>query len=448
MVPKSPNKHLLRKSLIPIEIAFLSDYYFSLQDYLSYTSKLSLLLKYALFRLSPKPVKSEYEVSFLLYSKACERLLTPIILNLLQRLKSNELKLNVHLIVLSGVHQLRLNPQTLDQLASLGCHIETDYFSLVRACAQPKNKLVMMCLDHRYLYDYHKCGVDTADTLKKFSVKTISIQHGGTREDSVRGLASTASDTILVWGKRVFRDLLQKYGVDSNRLRLVGNPLHDRLASLNRGPILKKLIELYPEIQEHLPDKKVILVATCLHTEYQGQGQEDEQGLYREYIRHVYQSVDFSQAILLVKMHPLDKKDPNLYLQAAERYLKSPIIIVEPEVTELDVYSLLLISDLLITRASTVAEEALMMGKKAIAFDLFTSGPSEWYRHLEAYGSYTTTYASPKEALKDSIFTALFYSSSENKISHPEIVQDLTYCLDGNSTSRAVDEILVQLFES
>ena len=42
--------------------------------------------------------------------------------------------------------------------------------------------------------------------------------------------------------------------------------------------------------------------------------------------------------------------------------------------TDLDVYSLLYIADLLITRASTVAEEAVLMGKKVIAFDLIELG--------------------------------------------------------------------------
>ncbi len=442
MAKKSPQKHRLRKSLEPLEFAILSNYYFSLQKYLKFSDKFKLIRKYLLFRVSPNPLDVQPEVSFLLYSKACERLLIPLLVNLLQRPEVRENKCKINLIVLNGVHQLRLNPSTIEQLNSLECPVQTDYFSLIRACQQPKNKLVVLCLDHRLSYKFHKCGVDTVDKLKEFSVKTISIQHAGTHEDCVKELASSASDTIMVWGKRVWRELIHKYGVDSKRVRLVGNPLHDRLTLLNRKKILNKLVEIYPQFKHPPPQKKIVLLATDLHAQYREY--ENEQELYQEYIRNVYQSLDFSKVLLLIKMHPLDKKKPNLYRQAAQDYPENSIIIIEPEVTELDVYRLLFISDLLLTRCSTVAEEALMIGKKVVAFDLFPSGPSKGYKHLEEYGSYTTAYASPQKALKESIATVLLSSSHENK--NQNIEEKITYCLDGNSTNRAVNEILKQLF--
>ena len=351
MAKKLPQKHLLRKSIEPLEFAILSNYYFSLQKYLKFSDKFKLIRKYLLFRFSSKPLNIQPEVSFFLYSKACERLLIPLLINLLQRPEVRDNKCKINLIVLGGIHQLRLNPSTIEQLKALGCSVQSDYFSLIRACEQPKNKLVVICLDHRLIYKFHHCGVDTVDKLKEFSVKTISIQHGGTREDSVKELASSASDTIMVWGKRVWRELTQKYGVDSQRVRLVGNPLHDRLTLINLEETRKKLVEIYPQVKAHLSGKKIVLLATCLHTEYRDY--ENEQELYQQYIRHVYQSLDFSQVLLLVKMHPNDKKEPNLYLQAAQKYSDDSIIIIEPEVMELDFYCLLLISDLLLTRSST-----------------------------------------------------------------------------------------------
>ena len=440
---KKSFKRWLRQSLDPSEMAILSNYYFSLQKYLKYSDKFNLIGKYLLFRASSQPSNIQPEISFLLYSKACERLLIPLLVNLLQRPEVREKKCKINLIVLGGVHQLKLNSSIIERLKELGCPIQTDYFSLIRACQQPKNKLVVVCLDHRLAYQFHKCGVDTVDKLKEFGVKTVSIQHGGTREDSVKELASSASDTIMVWGRRVWRELTDKYGVDSSRVKLVGNPLHDRLTLLNQKKILNKLVEIYPQVKEHLPQKKIVLLATCLHTEYRDY--DNEQELYQEYVRHIYQSLDFSQVFLLVKMHPLDKREPNLYRQAAQEYSNESIIIIEPEVTELDIYRLLFISDLLLTRCSTVGEEALMMGKKVVAFDLFASGPSKGYKHLEEYGTYTTAYASPKEALKEGIATALFSVSNGNKKHNLE--EEITYCLDGNSTNRAVDEVLKQLFK-
>ena len=118
------------------------------------------------------------------------------------------------------------------------------------------------------------------------------------------------------------------------------------------------------------------------------------------------------------------------------------VYIVDSRVADLDVYSLLHIGDLLITRASTVAEEALVMGKKVIAFDLITSGPSQYYKHLEAYGYYRTVYEYPKNALREAISEALFADYSYN---HDHAISDFSYLLDGKSTDRAVDAIIDQV---
>jgi CDP-glycerol glycerophosphotransferase (TagB/SpsB family) len=450
MVVSLTFKRQLRKSLEPLEKVILSDHYFSLQDYLTYVDKLELIKKDLIFRLFSKPQEDHLEVIFLLYSKACERMLTPLALSLLQRPEVSEKKLKITLIILKGIHQLQLNQLIIEQLSAAGCNVETDYFSLIRACTQPNNKLVAMCLDHRLFYQFHKCGVDTADKLTGSGVKTISIQHGGTRRDSMEGLATTASNTIMVWGKRVQRELISKYGVDQSRVRLIGNPLHDRLVTLDQEAILSKLMNLYSQVRTQLPQKKIVLLATCLHSEYKGY--ENEQQLYRNYIRHVYESIDFSQVILLIKMHPLDSKEPNLYREEiSESHDSASIIIMEPDFAEFNIYELLLISDLLLTRCSTVAEEALVLGKQVIAFDLFESGLSQGYKHLEEYGSYTTVYATPHESLGELLSNVLFSSSGKQTSDHQalsniNVEEELTYALDGNSTHRAVDEILEQLF--
>ncbi|MBP0001884.1 MAG: UDP-N-acetylglucosamine 2-epimerase [Cyanobacteria bacterium SID2] len=438
-------KTKLRKAIQPLEASLLSQYYFSVQDYLKYEDKLKLLGKYILNQLPGTSVSTQPEITFFLYSKACERMLIPLLVNLLQRpeVKNNELKVN--LIVLNGVHQLKLTPSNSQKLEALNCPIQTDYIKLIEACKHPENKLVVVCLDHRMMYEFHQCGVDTVDRLKTFGVKTLSIQHGGTRRDSVAGLATTVSDKFMVWGKRVERELIHQYSVDSSRVRLVGNPLHDRLAHLDSKQVRERLVARYPQVSEKLESRKIVSVATCLHTEYKGY--ENEQELYRKWIQLLYQGLDFDRVLLLVKMHPNDSKNPNLYRQAAEEISNSDsIIVIEPEITELDVYGILSISDLLLTRCSTVAEEALMMGKKVVAFDLFEDGPSKGYKHLEEYGSYRTAYASPDNALNNAISAALF--SEEAVESSLNVAEDITYRLDGNSTNRAVDEILTEVLAS
>ncbi|OAB62064.1 hypothetical protein AY599_22120 [Leptolyngbya valderiana BDU 20041] len=429
----------LRQAFKPIEETLLGDYYFSLQDYLSFADKGRLLQKAFQSRVSSAS-EAKPEIIVLLYSKAGERLLVPLLANLCRRSPVETGAIAVTVVFLPNVHQLTLTPATQATFEALGITPETDYFPLIRACKHPDNKLVVMCLDHRYLYDFHRCGVDTADRLAKFGVKTLSIQHGGTRSDCVRGLATAASDVVLVWGKRVQRELRDKYDVEDSRVRLVGNPLHDRIANLVAENVRATLFRLYPDTQTQLAGKSLVLIATCLHSEYREYDNEPQ--LYQDYIRELYRNLPFDRAFAIVKMHPLDSQQPNLYREAAEALgVEASVLVIEPEVSELDVYRLLTICDVLVTRCSTVAEEALMMGKKAIAFDLFEEGPSKGYKHLEEYGSYTTAYP---ETLRSTLETALTTPQPTVEFQQ-QVVEDLTYALDGRSSDRAVDEILKQL---
>lgn len=438
-------KDTIRKATDPLEAAVLGSDYFLLQQSLNYPDKFNVIWQDIQLRMRSRSNTVQPEITFLLYSKACERLLVPIVLNLLKRPEVKEKEIQINLIVLFGIHRLKLSPSNLQQLQALGCSVQTDYFSLIRACHQPKQKLVVLCLDHRRPYVHHFWGVETVDTLKRFGVKTLSIQHGGTRADSVEDLASAASDIVLVWGKRVYREIVEKYGGDPQRFRIVGNPLHDRLAQINPDEALKKLTDRYPTLQSQLPQKRIILLATTLQAEYAAWS--DEQALYRQYMQQIYSNLDFSKYILLVKMHPLDSLSPNIYRdEIPDSQSEASVVVIEPSVTELDVYSLLSISELLITRASTVAEEALIMGRRVVTFDLMPEGPSKNYKHLEEYGDYMTVYPSSTLNLKDAIDHALSQTTNGyNQIKQHEIIQELTWRLDGQSTRRATDEILKQV---
>lgn len=64
-----------RQDIVPLEKAVLGQYYFPLQDYLGFDEKLAMLLKALPLRLSR--LSTQPEITFFLYSKACERLLIP-----------------------------------------------------------------------------------------------------------------------------------------------------------------------------------------------------------------------------------------------------------------------------------------------------------------------------------------------------------------------------------
>jgi hypothetical protein len=445
---------VLEKVLSWAEALLIPDYPFSAEkSELKFGERLAILWGFLLRRFAGPGAGRSYEISVLLYSQAGKRMLIPILLRILNRSDLAERRIRVNL-----VHTPRYAPLSqdiLEQMKSLGCNVATNKFSLIEACIRPRGKVVLMCLDHRRFYEFHKTGVDAADTLRRFSVKTVSIQHGGSGEGAVSGLATSASDIVLVWGQRVFRELVQKHQVDQCRLRLVGNPLHDRILSLDREKIISRIEGRYPGFQKEASNKKIVVLATCLHTEYMDY--ENEEEMYVQFLRHIYESLDFSRVFLFVKMHPEDSSDPNLYAQLVPPHSAQSVRIVDRDlnpilqgigdsaVTDLDVYSLLYIADLLITRASTVAEEAVLTGKKVIAFDLIESGPSRYYKHLEAYGYYRRVYASPESALREAISAAL---STECNYRSDIAIADMTYLLDGKSTDRAAGEIIDQLLTS
>lgn len=437
-------KEAANNLLMRAEIALLSDRYFPLHNRLGKLRRLSLLLRYCLFRVRPSLASPEHEVIFVIYSRACERMLLPLIVNLLQRVGSENLRVSARVIVIEEIYQVRLKPTDVGNLLSLGCIVEPDHLSLIKASHCPTGKLVVLCLDQRKVYRYHNCGVDIADRLRRFSVKTISMQHGGTGDNCMEELASSASDTIMVWGERTYDELTRRHLVDPGRVRIVGNPLHDRLGHVDRSKVFNALDNRFHQLRDRIGSKSIALLATRLHSDYRGF--DNEQQMYDDYMRHLYSSLDAAKIFLIIKMHPHDTVSPNLYLESVlNDEVRNSLLIVEPDDRDFDVYSLLSVCDFVITRASTVGEEALLLGKKVIAFDLLRDGPSKHYKHLANYGDYSIVYATPERDLRDVLTLTTRAKPSASRHPTEAVVNDLTYRLDGQSAHRAVNEILKQL---
>ncbi len=437
-------KQTLKKILSALERMILGNYYFSLTDHVPARKRIRLLFYPLSFRFTQffsdnQPAR--HEITALVHTVADERMLIPLLHGLLKASPAKAKDIRINLILFKSLPQ-----HVAEELRAEGCHIEKDHGCLLRACLRPEGKIVLLCLDQRYFYRHHKYGVDTADVLKKFRVKTVSIQHGGSREDSVKGLASSASDILLVFGKRIREDLTNKYRVPPDSVRLTGNPLHDRLGRLNKDITLERLAEIHPGYREKSQGKKVIFFAGCLHDYYDIY--PDCENMYNQYVRDIYDSFDASKALLLVQPHPDDRGRKKLYKQLIPQSRREAILLVDsqPVGSSLDAYSLIHCSDLLITLASTLAEEALLLDKTVIAFDLLEEGRTKKYRHLEGYHNYRTVYATEKNALKQTVHTVLGSITGERgKNNTAQIIEDFAYKLDGRSLERAVGEILQEL---
>lgn len=142
-------------------------------------------------------------------------------------------------------------------------------------------------------------------------------------------------------------------------------------------------------------------------------------------------------------MHPYDSLTDNLYerVMLELKITTDDIKIVYADNLEYSVYDIISVSDLVLSRASTIIEEALMLKKNVIAYDLFEDGSSMYYDFLLKYRSYNKIISNAEQlasVIKKNIKKPLY---NENDID--ELIKNSTYKLDGKSTSRIIDAIRV-----
>jgi len=384
---------------------------------------------------------NNYEIHCFIYSSACERMIIPVIKEIANYIQQNNVS-DLNIFVTTKWHN---NPSLNMNLEKLGCKVRLNFYHIYRLCVEPNKskKILILCCDHQRTYKAHKRGVDVAKILRKFGVKTVSIQHGGSDPDTLEDHASFASDFLLVWGRYSFHQLVDKYNVESSKLRVVGNPNLDQCCSTTDKEVLNLFKTIYPEHYIRSIGKLIVILAISIQkTPYSYMHQVE----HEKYIRCLYDSIDFSQVYLIIKMHPADGNELNLYKKLLNSKNKNSILIIEPSEQTITTYSLLKISNLVITLASTVAEEALLLRVPVLAFDLYPTGPSNAYSFLQKYPLYERfVWASNHKDLNDKILhlaSAHKYNQLENDKIDSQMEEDLTYKLDGYSSLRAAKSVM------
>lgn len=370
------------------------------------------------------------EVIGMLHTLTCERVLEPVLGRLAQ---DGAVRVTAYVPRGAGVSK-----GLARRLKRAGCRVDRIGTSLLRACAEPAATRAAFVLDHRLHYRHHRRGIVVAEVLREHGVPTLCLQHGGCRADSVDSLASSASAQLLVWGEATRRDLVDRCGVEPGRITVVGNPLHDRLPALRAEAAREQLARLHPAFAARLAGRKLVLLATTVQREYAQY--PDEQDRYARYLRHVYASLDFAEVSLVVRAHPYDfVAGRDWYRELLPATAPADAVLVLPHTARPDTYELLPLADLVLTRCSTVAEEALLLGKPVVAFDLDASGPARDYGILEGMGRYVLVHAEPAPALAAAIRAGL--ASAGTPVVAAQVVAALTHALDGQSTRRAADAV-------
>lgn len=391
---------------------FLSKYQV-IENYFPITKKnLTNYFKEKVFFKDAKNTKGLY-INFIITSKTEIRIFTPLLNYILEN--NPEIKVSLFFAKQNLAFDSKLSKKITE---SKNVNYDSSPFNLIKF----KKSVNVVCLDHTFYIKAHKLGIEIIDFLNRENLKTVCIQHGGNQDDYIKGQLSSKSKYQIVFGKLIFNRLLE-YGFGSGKVYLTGNPLHDNLFSSNSN---LKLDE----------NRKVISLVTCMHTEYDDR--PDPKACYIEYLKNVYTSINFDDYQLVVKMHPYDNVLDNIYDVVSQdlKLADYDVRIIKSNDSNNSVYDIISASDIVISRASTIIEEALMINKRVIAFDLFEDGNSKYYDFLLKYKKYEKVIGKAGN-LRD-IIAKSSIEAEDNLGDIDELVLNTTYKLDGKSTERII----------
>lgn len=397
----------------------VNSYFGKIGEYFVITKMDALKFYLKKYFLLNKTSNKQVVINFIITSKAEIRVFNPLIKYLLKE------DLDIFVNIFHATKELSFNDDLENGISNSNkINIRSTAHYLLNSIIYP-NYVNVICLDHEMYCKPHKIGIEIIDYLKTKGAKTVCIQHGGNQEDNILGQISSKSTNQIVFGKIIY-DKLVESTFNKNNVFLTGNPLHDKLQ--NNEVISKKEYK-----------RKVISLITCLHTEYDNRINPEK--CYRDYVENVYRSLDFSKYLLLIKMHPYDSLEKNIYEEVRlELNIKdTDINIFHSNDNENTVYGIINNSDLVISRASSIIEEALMINKKVIAYDLFKDGSSKYYDFLLKYDSY-------KKVIGDDFnlrteIDDLVAKSISTDMNAKELIYNTTYKLDGKSSERIINAL-------
>lgn len=367
------------------------------------------------FLLKQHKENKSFHFNFIITSKAEIRIFTPLLNHIFEC--NSKIKVKLFFAKKDIVFD-----STLSQKISESKEIKIESSAL--SFTEYENAINVVCLDHGYYKKAHKIGVDVITFLNSKNAKTVCIQHGGNQEDYIKGHLSSMCNYQILFGKLIYNRFIDS-GFDTKKVCLTGNPLHDKISKQGSRLIFDK-------------ERKVISLVTCMHTEYADR--PDPRESYFKYVESIYRSVNFNKYILVVKMHPYDSVQDNIYdfVRMNLGLTDNEVRIISAGDTTKTVYDVISASNLIISRASSVIEESLMLNKGVIAFDLYEDGVSKHYDFLLKYSNY-------KKVIKDNRLLTLAIQELENKVMSDaeidEIVQNVTYKWDGQSAKRVIQAL-------
>lgn len=237
------------------------------------------------------------------------------------------------------------------------------------------------------------------------------------------GDESIKSDYFICTGE-CFKEL-KEYSNVAKKVVVMGQPRYDILTLADKIYDKKKIVsDLGLD-----PNKKIVLWCTQTH----GQSLDENVSSINAVYSTMVSIKDYAQ--LLIKLHPGEDQHAPLY---HENTLYQPMILNR----DVDIYALLSICDLVITKNSTTAMEAVILNKPVIILNL--SGEPDrvnYVREGVALGVYDP----------ENLSSAIGKLLDDGSILHEkreEYIKKYLYKVDGKATERVLELIKSLLEES
>lgn len=199
--------------------------------------------------------------------------------------------------------------------------------------------------------DTHPAGKVFTMVANRLGISSLVIQNGlyGATADALRvGFLPVSAKTVCVWGEKS-RDILIQHAVPSEKIKIVGQPRFDQLSQ----PVSETQMQQLRSVLR-LPEHRYLVVFAS-------------QNIFRRIQQHIGLLNAFKRvvstvpaAMVMIKTHPAE--DTGLWKKAEDLVGASGVRLV----SQIDLYTLLRASDLVITVFSTVGLEALMCGRPLI----------------------------------------------------------------------------------
>ncbi len=248
-------------------------------------------------------------------------------------------------------------------------------------------------------------------TARVQRVPTLHVQHGIMADWLL--WRKVHSDRIAVWGEENRRALI-KAGVEPARIVVTGNPAFDHLA---RGVEMEAMERVRRSLQ--LDATRPLLLVTT---------QNDSFAASRRQIEAVVAAArQFPALQIVVKLHPADDFAPYERLQRE-------LADIHLHLTQhTDLAALLALSDLLVTRFSTTALEAMLQGKPVIILNF--SGQPDPLPYVERGAALGVRHAGE---LPEAIRLLLEDEATRRRLREgmSRFVRDYAYRIDGRASER------------